>query len=98
PGGPGWGVRRTALVEGMVARARELGVTLRYGCAAGQWHAWDDGVELATAGGSVRARFLVGADGLASTVRRDAGLGGAPRGRRRFGMRRHYAVASWSPF
>ena len=98
PGGPGWGVRRTALVAGMVARARALGVTLRYECAAREWRSLDDGIELATDAGGVRARLLVGADGLASAIRRDAGLGGPPRGRRRFGMRRHYAVAPWSPF
>ncbi|MFN8627964.1 MAG: FAD-dependent oxidoreductase [Candidatus Binatia bacterium] len=30
--GPGWGIRRTALVDAMVARAQVLGVGLRYGC------------------------------------------------------------------
>lgn len=45
------------------------------------------------------ARWLVGADGLRSKVRRWAGLGdvdvAGPR-HRRFGIRRHYAVAPWS--
>jgi flavin-dependent dehydrogenase len=98
PGGPGWGVRRTALVDGMVARARTLGVTLRYGCAPREWRRTGDGVELATDDGGVRARLLVGADGLRSAIRRDAGLDRPRRGRRRFGMRRHYAIAPWSPF
>src|SRR5262249_29239431 len=35
PNGPGFGVRRTALVDGLVARARALGADLRYGCASG---------------------------------------------------------------
>lgn len=98
PGDPGWGVRRTALVAGMTARARQLGVTLRYGVAVRAWHRASDGVELATADGALRARLLVGADGLRSAVRRDAGLERTPRGRRRFGMRRHYRVPPWSPF
>jgi flavin-dependent dehydrogenase len=98
PNRPGFGVRRTALVDGLVARARALGADLRYGCPSGAWRRDANGVELATDGGAIRARLLVGADGLRSAVRKRAGLERPARGRRRFGVRRHYRVTPWSPF
>jgi flavin-dependent dehydrogenase len=92
-GGPGWGIRRTTLTEAMVARAE-----LRYGCRVGGWHRASDGVLLETAGGAVSASVLVGADGLHSWVRRDAGVGVRWHGPKRFGVRRHFRVPPWSPF
>jgi flavin-dependent dehydrogenase len=96
--GPGWGIRRTTLIEAMVARAQALGVELHYGCTAGGWHRTAGGVLLQTAAGSIAASVLVGADGLHSRVRRDTGLGVRWRGPQRFGMRRHFPVQPWSPF
>lgn len=96
---PGWGVRRTALVEGMAARARTLGIELRYECEAGPWRrSGTRGLMVETAWGPVGARLLVGADGLLSRVRREAGLELPWRGRRRFGVRRHFRLRPWSPF
>src|SRR5215470_2183362 len=69
PRGPGWGVRRTALIEGMVARAQALRVDLRYGCEVMTWQRTDGGVVVDTDQGAVPARLLVGADGLHSRVR-----------------------------
>jgi len=97
-GEPGWGVRRTALVEGLVARAARLGASLRYGVPVRAWRRSGGEVVLETGDDAIRARLLVGADGLRSAVRRDAGLDLGARGRRRFGVRRHYALAPWSPF
>lgn len=96
--GPGWGVRRTALIAAMVARARSLGVELRYGCRAGAWRRLRDGMEIETDAGPLRARLLVGADGLRSRIRREAGLAGRDTRRPRLGVRRHFRVAPWSPF
>jgi menaquinone-9 beta-reductase len=46
----------------------------------------------------IRPRWLVGADGVESSVRKAAGIR-VRRGRRaRFGFRRHYATAPWSNF
>ena len=42
------------------------------------------------------ARYLVGADGLHSTVRRLAGLGLPGRAPARWGLRRHYRIEPWS--
>lgn len=93
PAGPGRGVRRTELHAALVRCAAELGV---------HWHQDRvDGVEQDAVGAvaaGLRGRWLLGADGLHSTVRVAAGLqrpaGG--RGSARFGLRRHVAVAPWT--
>jgi flavin-dependent dehydrogenase len=51
---------------------------------------------LTAAGDLVPARWVVGADGLHSRVRRWAGLEGAAARHRRFGVRRHFACRPWS--
>ena len=91
--GPGRGVRRTALQAALHARADALGVAW----AAGRVTALEDvpgGVRAA----GVSARWLLACDGLHSTVRRLCGLqrDRGPAGRRRFGLRRHFAVRPWT--
>ena len=100
-GGPGRGVRRTVLHAALHAAALDAGAVVlpRRADAVVQ----DAGG--VTAGG-VRARWLLGCDGLHSLVRREVGLEvgddasrRARRGRRRpprFGLRRHYRVRPWS--
>jgi flavin-dependent dehydrogenase len=92
PRGHGLGLRRTALHRLMVDCAKAAGVRL----------AWDarvtglaeDGV---IAGGRlVRARWIVGADGGQSSVRRWAGLDACHSDSRRYGFRRHYRVEAAS--
>jgi flavin-dependent dehydrogenase len=90
--GEGVGMRRTALHARMVDRALEVGVRLR----------WNTHVAL---GSSVlldreacRYRFLVGADGQSSRVRRWAGLDACRLISRRFGFRRHYRIPPISDF
>ncbi len=92
--GYGLGVRRTRLHEALAARAAEVGASLRWGVRC--LGLADGGVE--TNAGFVRARFIVGADGLLSRVRTWAGLEAAPGARRRFGVRRHLAVEPWTDF
>ncbi|HSM15345.1 MAG TPA: FAD-dependent oxidoreductase, partial [Thermoanaerobaculia bacterium] len=84
-GAEGRGVRRTELHAALAARAERVGVDLRWGVAAHGLSA--GGVE--TSGGELRARWVAGADGLRSKVRRWAGLGLPARGVERFGVRRH---------
>lgn len=59
-------------------RARELGVEVRRACAVSQLEQHADGVSIVGLQGetpfSVRSRFVVGADGARSVVRRDAGI------------------------
>lgn len=92
--GPGRGVRRTTLHHALGARADELGVT-RLPERVTAVEQDGDGVTVA----GVRARWLLAADGLHSTVRRLVGLEGPRRSagaRRRFGLRRHVAISPWS--
>lgn len=98
-GSPGRGVRRTVLHAALAARAEAAGVGRLTG-RVGELRQDAAGV---TAAG-VRARWLLGCDGLHSTVRRLAGLeapargpaAARPRSGRRFGVRRHYRVAPWT--
>jgi len=93
-GSPGRGVRRTVLHAALAERAAAAGVerlTGRVGDVV------QDGAGVTAAG--VRARWLLGCDGLHSTVRRLVGLEAPARGARagrRFGVRRHYRVAPWT--
>ncbi len=85
PTGQGLAMPRTDLHAAMVERAHNLGVRLHWG------------TPLASLDG-IRARWIVGADGGDSRVRRWAGLDAVRREHRRFGFRRHYAVAPWTDF
>ena len=90
--GPGRGVRRTTLHAALGARADALGVTR----VTGRVTEVEQDADAVTAAG-VRARWLLAADGLHSTVRRAVGLDLTARVRgRRFGLRRHLAVAPWT--
>lgn len=94
PHAGGLGVRRTELHAALVRRAEEVGVDLCWGVKAeGLGPA---GVQ--TAGGTIAARWIAGADGLRSQVRRWAGLEAGEGRFRRFGVRRHFAMAPWSDF
>lgn len=95
--GPGLGVRRTILHAALSSRAQEMGVG-RLAVKADGVRQYADGVEAA----GLRARWLLGCDGLHSTVRGAVGLTSPHAGRqvatssRRFGLRRHYRTAPWS--
>ncbi|WP_232229605.1 NAD(P)/FAD-dependent oxidoreductase, partial [Cellulomonas bogoriensis] len=89
--GAGRGVRRTVLHQALHDRALEVGVTVHRGRVT----------DLALDSESVRAlgfraRWLLGCDGLHSTVRRLAGLDRAASGVRRYGLRAHARVEPWS--
>jgi menaquinone-9 beta-reductase len=90
----GLGVRRIELHETLVRRAEEVGVELRWGVKA--LGLQSSGLE--TDRGTFQARWIVGADGLRSGVRRWAGLDAGPGPHPRFGVRRHYAMVPWSDF
>jgi flavin-dependent dehydrogenase len=92
PGGPGVGVRRTALHRALRERAEDLGADLRWGVKASGLR----GDAVATDRGEIRGRWLVAADGRLSLMRRWSGIATSEPARRRFGVRRHYAVPPWS--
>jgi flavin-dependent dehydrogenase len=98
---PGRGVRRTTLHAALSARAAELGIDILPVLVTSFSQHAD---RVAAAG--VEARYLVGADGLQSRIRRYCVSGDEdterPRrgqsrgGQSRYGLRRHYRIAPWT--
>ena len=90
--GEGWGIRRLELHNALVQRAEELGASLRWGVRV-------TGLEeggLMTSDGLIEGDWIIGADGLNSSIRKWAGLEGKPTKIRRYGLRRHYSRPAWS--
>ena len=87
--GPGRGVRRT-----------QLHAALRTAASGVDWvpvrveGLSQDAYGVTAAG--LRTRWLIGADGLHSTVRRAIGVPARPGTPRRYGLRRHWRVAPWA--
>ncbi len=94
PNGHGLGLRRTALHQLMVNQAIDAGVRLAWGVRVSG--ITPEGV--IADGRLVRARWIAGADGGQSPVRRWAGLDACHHESRRFGFRRHYPVAPWGQY
>jgi flavin-dependent dehydrogenase len=92
--GTGHGIRRTVLHDLLRVRAEELGVQMDWGTRITGL----DGDVLALDARRIRARWIVGADGLQSRIRRWAGLDHGRVLSRRIGLRRHYGMAPWSRF
>jgi menaquinone-9 beta-reductase len=90
PQGNGLGVRRTVLHNFLAEHAAAAGVRLAWGSRVTS--VAPEGVHVD--GGFTRARWIVGADGGNSQVRRWAGLDAFARCTRRFGFRRHYRGVS----
>jgi menaquinone-9 beta-reductase len=92
--GHGLGIRRTVLHELLVAKAKENGVEM---C----WKTPVTGIEKACVKlkqESISARWIVGADGSGSRVRRWSGLDATRSNHQRFAIRRHYRVRPWSEY
>ena len=94
PGAAGLGIRRTVLHSSMVEAATAVGVHMLWGTPVGS--ICPDGV--CVAGGTIPARWIVGADGFHSRVRSWSGLAVEPPTSQRFGFRIHYRVAPWSEY
>jgi flavin-dependent dehydrogenase len=92
--GTGVGVRRTVLHSLLARKAAEAGATLLWGERVRG--ITPDSVMLN--GRTVRSRWIVGADGHNSRVRRWAGLAAFERRPPRFGFRQHFAATPWSEF
>lgn len=94
PNGTGLGVRRTLLQPLLAEKAARAGVKLMWrtpvsGIANGR-------VSIGTE--RLRARWIIGADGAQSSVRRWAGLDHFRRNSQRFSYRRHFRIAPWSDY
>lgn len=90
----GMGLRRTVLHQKMVEHAQDCGVTLR-------WNTPVAGLSESGAivgGAALQARWIIGADGIHSRVRRWIGLDKDGRQEVRFAQRQHYRVKAWTEY
>ena len=94
PNGAGWGMRRSALHPMLIEQAASAGVDLRWETAV---TAVEDHRVYAR-GGVVTARWVVGADGTRSRVRKWIGLDSSAGESSRFGLRRRYQIAPWTDY
>jgi flavin-dependent dehydrogenase len=92
PTGQGLGIRRTRLHSLMIERAIAVGINLLWQTVVTGLH--PDGVWLGP--NLVRSRWIVGADGAHSQVRRWADLDQNSGCQQRFAFRRHYRVSPWT--
>ncbi len=92
--GAGRGIRRTTLHGALSEAATAAGARIEQR-AVGELRQYDDAVRV---DGDVTARHVVAADGLHSPLRRALGLDTTPARYRRYGLRRHFRTAPWSPY
>ncbi len=90
--GCGLALRRTSLHRILMEHAARLGTTFLWRTAVTGIS--QEGVRLGQR--FVRARWIIGADGANSRVRRWAGMNAGPRPRLRYAFRRHYRVTPWT--
>jgi flavin-dependent dehydrogenase len=94
PSGHGIGLRRLTLHEKLVEQAQACGISLLWKTPVNA--ICGDGVVVA--GEVVAAKWIVGADGIRSRVRRWCKLDAHTRYECRYAFRRHYRVKPWSDF
>jgi flavin-dependent dehydrogenase len=90
--GQGIGLRRPVLHQRMIEQAEKVGVALL-------WRTCVTGLSsqgVSAAGKVIPARWIIGADGIRSRVRRWCDLDGSLKARPRFAFRRHYRVKPWT--
>jgi flavin-dependent dehydrogenase len=92
--GSGFGVRRTTLHRILATGAADSGARLLWDAPVASF----SGDTALVAGQAVRFRYLVGADGEGSAIRRAAGLDRRLRDGRRFGFRKHFEMEPWTDF
>lgn len=91
PAGLGLGVRRTTLHTALMTAVLDRGIPVHH-AKVDQLTQTADSVSAA----GLTARYLAAADGLHSPIRNRLELGVQDRSPRRFGQRRHFAIAPWS--
>jgi menaquinone-9 beta-reductase len=92
--GHGVGVRRATLHRSLTRRALELGIAIRWEAPVRALGA--DSVQIGDQ--TMSCRWIIGADGQNSRVRRWAGLGAVWNSKARTAVRRHYAISPWTDF
>ena len=94
PEGYGLGIRRPVLHQLLIERALADGVVLRWATPVSAI----DGGAVEAGGRTVRCRWMLGADGTNSRVRRWAALEPVWSSVMRVGLRQHFRVAPWTDF
>jgi flavin-dependent dehydrogenase len=94
PNGYGIGIRRPLLHEILVAKAADCGVKFLWKTPVSSVSG--EGVQLSR--DFVTARWIIGADGGGSRVRRWSGLDANSHRKHRQAVRRHYRVATWTDY
>lgn len=94
PGTHGLGIRRSTLHRLLMEHAEAAGVVICWGTSVSALHA--DGVQ--AGGQSVRCRWVVGADGQHSRVRRWARMAPTWSSAPRIGLRQHFRLRPWTDF
>ena len=89
-------LRRVDLHRQLMERAASIGVRMRWGSRVDIGSATSGGHRVTVGGEACAYRYLIGADGEASRVRRWAGLENGSLRSERLGFRRHYRAAPWS--
>jgi menaquinone-9 beta-reductase len=98
PAAPGRGIRRTMLHQLLSDRAASLGVRFQWENSVQGIASSEDGVTVHTNHQTLRARYLIGADGPRSRIATWAGLTQASLISRRIGLRQHYTIVPWTEF
>jgi menaquinone-9 beta-reductase len=94
PEGHGLGLRRTRLHRLLAERAHDAGVVLRWRTQVD----FSDPDRIRIDDRAADCRWIIGADGAQSRIRRVTGLAPAWTGPRRIGVRQHFRLRPWSDF
>jgi menaquinone-9 beta-reductase len=98
PAGSGQGIRRTVLHQLLLDRATSLGVRFHWENSVQSIAQSADSTLVHTNHQTLRARYLIGADGHQSRIAKWAGLEKSSTHSRRIGLRQHYSVTPWTDF
>jgi menaquinone-9 beta-reductase len=98
PQAPGRGIRRTVLHQILLDRAASLGVRFHWENSVQSIAPTAEGTLVHSNRQTLRARYLIGADGPRSRVATWAGLNEDSIHSRRIGLRQHYTIAPWTDF
>jgi len=94
PGVSGLGVRRTVLQAKLLQRATEAGVSFAWGARITERATQS----LECNGNKIDSRWVVGADGQNSRIRKWISRSSPRHEQIRFGCRRHFAITPWTDF
>jgi flavin-dependent dehydrogenase len=98
PAASGRGIRRTILHQLLLDRASSFGVRFQWENSVQDIALTNEGITVHTNHQTLRARYLIGADGPTSRIATWAELTQASTISRRIGLRQHYTIPPWTEF